>query len=49
MDQGGELYKNPEVIKIFEAFGYTIQPTGADASNQNGPIKQGHLTVANAI
>jgi len=32
MDQGGELYNNPEVRKLFTRFGYDIRPTGADAS-----------------
>ena len=49
MDQGGELYKNPEVLALFEEYGYTAYPTGADASNQNAPVEQSHLTVANAI
>ena len=49
MDQGGELYKNPEVVNTFKVFGYEIRPTGADASNQNGPVERGHRTVANAI
>jgi len=30
MDQGGELYNNPEVHKLFTRFGYDIRPTGAD-------------------
>jgi len=49
MDQGGELYNNPEVRKLFTRFGYDIRPTGADASNQNAPVERGHLVVANAI
>ena len=49
MDQGGELYKNPEVHKLFTEFHYDIRPTGAGASNQNGPAERGHLTVANAV
>ena len=28
---------------------HAIRPTGADASHQNGPVEQAHLTVANAI
>jgi len=49
MDQGGELYNNPEVCKLFTRFGYNIRPTGADASNQNAPVECGHLVVTNAI
>ena len=47
MDQGGELHKNPEIHKLFTEFHYDIKPTGAGASNQNGPVGRGHLTVAN--
>jgi hypothetical protein len=49
MDQGGELFANPQVRALFTEFGYSIFPTGADASHQNGPVERGHLTVANAI
>ena len=49
MDQGGELYRNPEVVALFEGFGYEVRPTGADASNQNGPVERAHLTVANGV
>jgi hypothetical protein len=49
LDQGGELYANPEVRDLFKEFDYDIRPTGADASSQNGPVERGHLVVANAI
>ena len=49
LDQGGELYANPEVLRLFERFGYEIRPTGADSSHQNGPVERAHLTVANAV
>jgi histone deacetylase 1/2 len=49
MDQGGELYRNPEVRKLFKQFKYEIRPTGADSSNQNGPVERAHLNVGNAI
>ena len=39
MDQGGEPHENPDVHKLFEHFGHTVQPTGANASNQNGPVE----------
>ena len=32
MDQGGELYHNPEVRKLFKLYGYTVNPTGSDTS-----------------
>ncbi|GAX10430.1 hypothetical protein FisN_21Lu161 [Fistulifera solaris] len=49
LDQGGELYHNPAVLSVFAKHGYTVCPTGADASNQNGPVERAHLTIANAI
>ena len=49
MDQGGELCKNPKVQQLFKQCGHTVQPTGAGASNQNGPVKQNHCTIANHI
>jgi len=49
LDQGGELFNNPEVHCLFARFGYAIRPTGADSSNQNGPVECGHGVVANAI
>ena len=49
MDQGGELYANPNVVKLFQEYKYTIRPTGADSSNQNRPVERGHRTVAKAV
>ena len=49
LDQGGELYKNPAIVTLLQRFGYDVRPTGADASNQNGPVERGHLTVGNAL
>ena len=49
LDQGGELYNNPKVRALFRRFEYDVRPTGADSSNQNGPVEHAHLTVSNAI
>lgn len=49
MDQGGELFKNPNVRKIFEKRGFKINPTIMDESHQNGPVEQSHCTVTKAI
>ena len=49
MDQGGKLYKNPKIHALFKKYDYTIQPTGAAASNQNGPVERNHRTIANHI
>jgi hypothetical protein len=34
LDQDGELYCNPKVVKIFQAFCYHVLPTGSDSSYQ---------------
>ena len=49
LNQGGELSNHPEVWNLFEKKGYSIYPTGADSSNQNGPVERGHQTLANTI
>jgi hypothetical protein len=49
LDQGGELYSNPAIRRLFDKYKYTVRPTGADSSNQNGPVERAHLNVANAI
>jgi hypothetical protein len=49
MDQGGELYNNPLVRNVFKKYDYTIYPTGADNSSQNGPVEQSHCTVSQGV
>ena len=49
VDQGGELYHNPDIRNLFSAFGYSIFPTGADASHQNGTVERAHRTLANSM
>ena len=49
LDQGGELYGNPDVQNLFKRYHYEIFPTGADSSSQNGPVKRAHCTVSNGI
>ena len=49
LDQGGELFNHPEVRNLFWKKSYDIFPTGADNSHQNGPVKQGHCTLASTI
>lgn len=43
------MYQNPKVCSLFERHGYDVHPTGADASNQNGPVEQSHQTIGNAL
>ena len=49
MDQGGELYHNPDVRNLFTSKGYEIRLTGAEASFQNGPVERAHRTLSNSI
>ena len=49
LDQGGELYNNPDVRNLFTSKGYEIRPTGAEASFQNEPIERAHRTLSNSI
>lgn len=49
LDQGGELYKNLEVCKLFKEFGYESFPTGDDALHQSGPVKRVHCTIAQSV
>ena len=45
LDQGGELYINPAVVKLFCKYKYVIFPTGAGSSFQNGPVERAHCTI----
>jgi hypothetical protein len=49
MDQGGELFNNPDIRNLFTQHNYDIYPTGADTSRQNGPVERGHRTLGNSI
>ena len=49
LDQGGELYGNPDIRNLFKRYNYEIFPTGADSSSQNGPAERAHRTVSNGI
>lgn len=49
MDQGGELFHNPKVCKIFKKWGFKINPNGADASHKNGPVNHAHWSVSKGI
>jgi len=49
MDQGGEMYRNPAILNLFQRYKYQVFPTGADASFQNGQVKRSHRTVATSV
>ena len=49
MDQGGELHRNLKVHKLFKEHRCAVQPTGAGALNQNGPVKCIHQTITDHV
>ena len=49
LDQGSELYRNPEIRNLFRRYNYRVYPTGADSSSSNGSVERAHRTVATSI
>lgn len=49
LDQGGELAKCRRIVKLFQDYGYALQPTGADSSHQNGSVERSHQTIGNMV
>jgi Reverse transcriptase (RNA-dependent DNA polymerase)/GAG-pre-integrase domain len=49
MDGGGELGRSRDVLRTFANFGYTVELTGPDSSNQNGPGERPHQTIGDAL
>ena len=49
VDQGGELFQNPDIVNLFQSFGYELFPTGADASHQNAQVERAHRTLSNSM
>ena len=45
MDQGGELYANPDIINVFTNHCYEVHPTGTNSSHHNGPVKRAHCVI----
>jgi hypothetical protein len=48
-DQGGEVGRCKQVLRIFTNYGYNIELTGADSSHQNGSVERGHSTIGNMM
>jgi hypothetical protein len=48
-DQGGELAHSADFCATILKHGYVLEPTGPDASSQNGRGEQPHRTLANMI
>ncbi len=49
MDGGGKLGKSCDVHQTFTNFGYTIELTGPNSSNQNGPGDRHRQTIGDAL
>ena len=49
LDGGGELGKCREIHRTFANFGYSVELTGPDSSNQNGPGELPHQTIGDAL
>jgi hypothetical protein len=48
-DQGGELARSADFRAIIAKHGYVVEPTGPDASSQNGRGERPHRTLANMV
>jgi hypothetical protein len=49
MDEGGEMAKNPDVLRLLEHHGYYVRPTAPDSSFQNAPGERPHQDVGNSL
>ena len=49
LDQGGELYGNPEILNLFCKYKYQIFPTGSDLSCSNGAVERAHRTIETSV
>ena len=49
-DQDGALYRNDALrAMVLDKHGYVFEPTGADASSQNGMVERPNLTFGNIV
>ena len=49
MDQGGELYYNPDIVNVLTKHRYEIHHSGTDSPHQNGPVKCAHQVVGDHV
>ena len=49
MNQGGELYSNPDIVNVFTQHRYEVNPTGTDSSHQNGPVEWAHRVIGDHV
>lgn len=48
-DQGGELARSAAFRSVVAKHGYTVEPTGSDAPNQNGLAERPNQTLGNMV
>ena len=49
IDQGGELYSNPDIVNVFTNHQYEVHPTQTDSSHQNGRVKRAHQIIGDHV
>jgi hypothetical protein len=49
MDEGGEMAKNPDVLRLLEHHGYDVRPTAPDSSFQNAPGERPHQDIGTSL
>ena len=49
MDRGGELAQCPDVVKLFEDAGYSVEDTANQSSHMNGSGERPHRTIGDAV
>ena len=49
LDQGGEPYANPDILKVFTKCHYEVHHTGTDYFHQNGPVECAYRTISDHV
>ena len=49
MDQGGELYFNPDIVNVFTKHRYEVHPTSTDSSHQNSLVERAHWVIGDHV
>ena len=49
LDQGGELYSNPDILNVFTNHHYEVHPTGIYVSHQNRPVERAHRIIGDHV
>jgi hypothetical protein len=49
LDEGGEMAKNPDVLRLLERHGYGVRPTAPDSSFQNAPGERPHQDIGTSL